>query len=142
MVVAPVVMVGAVPARVKVDPVNVMPVASLIPFKVVAWPRVIVCAVPPRKKATSELVKVKAVAAVVPVMVVPVPASTHCSVVKSQVTGPVAPAPPRLLFWSRKTLAARAVGGGPTLRRAAATKRHAREINLDLEVRRIIDVKG
>jgi hypothetical protein len=43
------VMVGVVPASVKVLPVKVIPVASLMPLSVVAAPSVIVCAVPPKK---------------------------------------------------------------------------------------------
>jgi hypothetical protein len=32
-------------------------------------------------------------------------------------------------FWSKKMFAARALGGAPTERRAAAAKRHAREMS-------------
>ena len=43
------VMVGVVPASVKVCAVNVMPVASLMPLSVVAEASVIVCTEPPVK---------------------------------------------------------------------------------------------
>ena len=52
------VIAGAVPASVKVLPVKVSPTLSLIPFSVTPVPNVMVCAVPPRKYATSALVKV------------------------------------------------------------------------------------
>ena len=48
---------------------------------------------------------------------------------------PVAPVPAVAPFWSKKMLAARALGGAPTERRAAAAKRHAREINFGERLR-------
>lgn len=62
-------------------------------------------------------------------------ALTQKELVVSQAAAPVAPVPAVEPFWSKKRLAARAVGGAPTERRAAAAKRHAREMSFGLRER-------
>ena len=142
--VLPTVIEGAVPASVRVLPVNVSPTLSLIPLRVTPVPNVSVCAVPPMKYATSAFVNVYAAAAPKPLIVVPLSeatmiegeeALTQNAFVVSQAAAPVAPVPAVAPFWSKKMLAARALGGAPTERRAAAAKRHAREINFGERLR-------
>jgi hypothetical protein len=69
----------------------------------------------------------------VPPIVVAAPALTQKAPLNE--AAPVAPVPVAMPFWSKKMLAARALGGAPTVRRAAAAKRHAREINFGERLR-------